>query len=79
MIQNYSTDNKILDISKMEKDENNKIIVNFLSNSNAGKLILIDMCKDIAKMVQNKDLRIQDIDKDLITKRLTGNSKNINK
>lgn len=63
--------NKILDISNMQKDENNKIIVNFLSNSNAGKLFLIDACKDIAKMVQNKDLMIQDIDKDLISKRLT--------
>lgn len=63
----------------MQKDENNKIIVNFLSNSNAGKLFLIDACKDIAKMVQNKDLMIQDIDKDLISKRLTGNSKSIKK
>jgi undecaprenyl pyrophosphate synthase len=60
-----------------KKVTNKKITLSFLSNSNAGKFILIDTCRDIARKIQNKDITVQDIDKNLIAEELKSNHKQL--
>lgn len=69
--RNHLTLDTKLNISTKKKHENKRITVNFLSNLNAGKLALIDIVKVIAEKIHKKDLKLQDINKDLISEKLT--------
>jgi hypothetical protein len=49
-----------------------KIELNFLNYENAGRCVLVDACKNIAKRVKSEQLKVQEITQDLVDTQILG-------
>lgn len=74
---NNSVDKNGLRNRKQDKTENNKqqkrsVNINFMSNGQGGRGLLVKACKNIAVKVKNSSLKMSEIDQDLIETHVLG-------